>query len=317
VTAIEAARVAFAGTPEFAVPSLRALIDAGAGVASVHTQPDRPAGRGRRLTASPVKQLAASRGIAVLQPARLDAAACAELPEPRPDLLVVVAYGLLLPPWMLDWPRIAAVNVHASLLPRWRGAAPIQQAILAGDRETGVSLMRVAASLDTGPVYARRATAVDPGETAGALHDRLAGLGAGLLRAALPGILDGTLVPEPQREAEACYAPKIDKGDAILDWREPARALARRVRAFNPWPVAEARTPDGGRLRVWQAEPLGAPAGGAPGTIVATGADGIDVATGDGRLRLLTVQSPGGRRMSAAAWLTAHSLDGVVLVGPG
>lgn len=314
MTAIAAARLAFAGTPEFAVPALRMLIEAGAAIVSVHTQPDRPAGRGRRLTASPVRQLAGAHGIAVLQPTRLDAAARAALPLERPDVLVVVAYGLLLPQWMLDWPRLAAVNLHASLLPRWRGASPIQQAILAGDRETGVSLMRVAPALDTGPVYAQVATPVAGKETAGELHDRLAGLGAELLAAQLPRILDNVLEPEPQIEAQACYAPKIDKHDARLDWQEPADLLARRVRAYNPWPVAEAATPAGERLRIFTAEALAGSAGGAPGTVVATGPDGIDVATGDGRLRCVEVQSPGGRRMSASAWLAAHSIDGGLLV---
>ncbi len=315
MTASEPARIAFAGTPDFAVPALAALIAAGYELSAVLTQPDRPAGRGRRLTASPVKRLAVGKGVTVLQPARLDEAARGALPLPPPDVLVVVAYGLLLPGWMLDWPRLAAVNVHASLLPRWRGASPIQQAILAGDETTGVSLMRIARRLDTGPVYGRTATRIEAGETAGQLHDRLARLGADLLTGSLPAILAGTLEPVPQDEAGACYAPRIEKRDAVLDWSQPAAALARRVRAFNPWPVAESRTTAGERLRIFEAEAVAAAARAPAGTIVATGPCGIDVATGDGILRLTSVQPPGGRAMSAAAYLAAHPLAGVSFAG--
>jgi methionyl-tRNA formyltransferase len=311
----EAARIAFAGTPAFAVPSLMRLIDSGARIERVLTQPDRPAGRGRALHASPVKQAAVQHGIEVQQPERLDAAARLALADDRPDLLVVVAYGLILPQWMLDWPSIAAVNVHASLLPRWRGAAPIQHAILAGDAETGVSLMRMTRGLDAGPVYGQAATPIGPAETAGELHDRLAELGADLIVGMLPAILAGSAAATPQPATGSSYAPKIDKHDAPLDFGQPARVLERRVRGFNPWPVAEALYGDGRRLRVWQAVALDAEVDAAPGTVIAATQTGIDVATGQGVLRLTSIQPPGGRAMSAAAYLAAHSLAGVAFAG--
>jgi len=317
MTRIESARIAFAGTPDFAVPCLNALLAAGAKVESVWTQPDRPAGRGRKLTPSPVKQVALKQAIAVHQPARLLPATRAALPASRPQVLVVVAYGLILPQWMLDWPEVAAVNVHASLLPRWRGAAPIQQAILAGDQHTGVSLMQMASGLDTGPVYCQLSTRIGPAETGGELHNRLATLGAEMLIAALPDILSGQLAPVPQDESAACYAPKIAKRDAALDWTQPAAVLARQVRAYNPWPVAEGSTADGRRLRIWQADVVAGTSPAIPGTIIATTANGIDVAAADGILRLTCVQPPGGRPMSAAAYLAAHDLDGANFVSPG
>jgi len=316
VSSIEAARVAFAGTPEFAVPSLSALIDAGVELTCVLTQPDRPAGRGRRLTESPVKQLAIRHAIPVLQPAAIDDEVRARLVEQRPDLLVVVAYGLILPQWMLDWPRIAAINVHASVLPRWRGAAPIQHAILAGDAQTGVSIMRMTRGVDCGPVFAQRSVPIGPDETAGELHDRLGVEGAGLLLEVIPAILAGTLEPLTQNDAAACLAPKIEKRDAVLSWTGTARELERRVRAFNPWPVAEARTAGGERLRILQAEALDDSTAAPAGTVVACSGDGIDVATARGVLRLQRVQSPGGRIMSAKAYLAARDLTGTVFVGP-
>ena len=309
--------LAFAGTPEFAAASLRALIASGARVDCVLTQPDRPAGRGRKLQASPVKALALDHGIAVLQPERLDSKAQALIPRSRPKLLVVAAYGLILPQWMLDWPQPAAVNRHASLLPRWRGASPIQQAILAGDTETGVSIMRMTRGLDAGPVYSRRVTQIAAGESAGELHDRLAQLGAALLVETLPGVLAGTLPAVPQDETRATYAARIAKGDALLDWARPAIEIERRVRAYNPWPVAEARTASGERLRIWRAVArVGRPTG-APGTVLAADADGIDVATADGILRVTRLQAPGGREMTAAAWLAAHTTEGMSFVAAG
>lgn len=306
------ARIAFAGTPEFAVPVLEALAAHGARPALVLTQPDRPAGRGRRVTPSPVKQKAHELGIDVRTPERLDGASGLETLGPRPDLLVVVAYGLLLPDRLLEWPRLAPVNVHASLLPRWRGASPIQHAILSGDTETGVSLVHMVTRLDAGPVYARRATPIGVAETARGLHDRLAALGAALLVDELPRLAAGTATPEAQDEALATYAPKLTKADAVLDFTRPAAVLERRVRAFDPWPVAEARFAGGGRLRIWRAAALAQDAAGAvPGTIVAAGAPGIDVATGDGLLRLERVQPPSARPMEARAYLAAHDLRGL------
>jgi len=311
------ARIAFAGTPEFAVPTLRAVAASGARVPLVLTQPDRPAGRGRRLTPSPVKVAALELGVEVLQPPTLRTAEILERLGPAPDLLVVVAYGLLLPPGVLAWPRLGCVNVHASLLPRWRGAAPIQHALLAGDATTGVSLMRMDEGLDTGPVYAARETPIGTRETAADLHDRLAELGARLLADALPALLAGELRAIAQRPELATRAPKIAKTDAVLDWGRPAAELERRVRAFNPRPVAEAVLDDGRRLRVWQALAVDTPSGGngpAPGAILAAGSAGIDVATAAGALRLTRVQPPSARAMDAAAYLAAHSVAGAKFV---
>ncbi|HEX6993294.1 MAG TPA: methionyl-tRNA formyltransferase [Gammaproteobacteria bacterium] len=311
-------RIAFAGTPEFAVPTLDAIVAAGAHVPLVLTQPDRPAGRGRRMTPPPVKRAAEAHGLRVEQPMHLKDPALPAvwgLDEP-PDLLVVVAYGLLLPDWLLAWPRAGCVNVHASLLPRWRGAAPIQHAILAGDPVTGVSLMRMERGLDTGPVYASRSTPIGPTETAGELHERLARLGAALAAETLPAVLDGSLEPVPQDERAATYAPKIDKADARLDFRLPADELARRVRAYHPWPIAFAELSDARVLKVHAARALpdDVPAGTPPGRIVAAARTGIDVATGRGVLRIERVQPPSSRPMDVAAYLAAHRLEGCEFV---
>ncbi|MFS8606474.1 MAG: methionyl-tRNA formyltransferase [Gammaproteobacteria bacterium] len=316
---VTAARIAFAGTPAFAVPALEAIVAAGAHVPLVLTQPDRPAGRGRKLTPPPVKEAALAHGLPVAQPSSLaDAAVAREWGLDRPpDLLVVVAYGLLLPRWVLDWPARGCVNIHASLLPRWRGAAPIQHAILAGDAETGISLMRMDEGLDTGPVYCSRSIPIEPTQTAGELHDRLARLGAELLAESLPALLSSELTPVPQDEALATYAPKIAKADARLDFHKPAERLAREVRAYHPWPVAFAEDRDGRVLRVHAAEALAATEDAArfrPGQVVAASRDGIDVKAGDGVLRLLRVQPPSSRVMDAAAYLAAHSVEGVEFV---
>jgi methionyl-tRNA formyltransferase len=307
-------RIVFAGTPDFAVPTLNALLASGAIVEHVLTQPDRPAGRGRRLEASAVKMAAETAGAIVHQPESLrDAGILGALGEP-PDCLVVVAYGLLLPAWMLDWPSQGAINVHASLLPRWRGAAPIQHAILAGDTETGVSIMRMELGLDTGPVYARRATTISASETAATLHDRLAAMGAELMREILPGLLTGELVPEAQDDGAATYATKISKADGQLDWRAPAVDLHRRIRAFNPWPVCVGHLSDDRILRIHSAAVTDESSTAEPGTILTANAGGIDVATGQGILRLLEVQPPGAKVMSVSAYLNAHSMSGVSFV---
>jgi methionyl-tRNA formyltransferase len=308
---LNAPRIGFAGTPEFALPSLRALVASRASVPFVLTQPDRPAGRGRQLTASPVKRLAEELELPVAQPARLSDPAELTPRAGRPDLLVVIAYGQLLPrPW-LEWPRLGCINLHASILPRWRGAAPIQRALLAGDAETGISVMQMEGGLDTGPVHLVRPTAIGARETSGELHERLAALAAEALVAALPEILAGRSVPVPQRHELATSAPKIRKDEAALDWRATALELERRVRAFNPWPVAEARLVDGRRLRILEAEALDArgPTA-APGTIVAASQAGVDVAAGAGLLRLRKVQPPSARAMEVEAYLAAHSLAG-------
>ena len=306
-------KVVFAGTPEFAVPCLRVLLSGEWDVSAVLTQPDRPAGRGRRLVQSAVKREALSHGLEVRQPTRLDdGESVADWGSP-PDLLIVVAYGLVLPPRLLGWPRLGAINVHASLLPRWRGAAPIQYAILTGDTETGASIMKMDTGLDTGPVYGRRGLAIEATDTAARLHARLAELGAALLADTLPGIIAGDLASTPQDDARATYAPKIKKSDALLDWNQPAIELERRVRAFNPWPVSETSTSDGRRLRIWEAVALEG-GGDAAGAVISAGNDGIDVATAEGTLRILTVQPPGGKAMTAGAFLSAHSLEGASFV---
>ena len=308
------ARIAFAGTPEFAVPTLRAIVATGAVVPLVLSQPDRPAGRGRRLTASPIKELAVGLGLPLEQPQTLREADPSRDERERPDLMVVVAYGLLLPRRWLEWPRLGCINLHASLLPRWRGAAPIQRAVLAGDMTTGVSVMQMDAGLDTGAVHLVRSTTIGVHETAGALHDRLAVLAADAFVAALPALLAGTSLPVPQRNELASTAPKIAKSEALLDWREPAVQLERQVRAFNPWPVAEARLNDGRRLRVFEAVVAHAAPSAAPGTIVTANRAGIVVATGAGELRLRRIQPPSGRVMDAEAYLAAHSLAGAAFV---
>jgi methionyl-tRNA formyltransferase len=304
-------RVVFAGTPDFAVPHLAACRREGVEIVAVYTQPDRPAGRGRKLTPSPVKQAAIDLGLAVEQPENFkEAAARDRLAAYAPDLIVVVAYGLILSRKVLAIPRLGCWNVHASLLPRWRGAAPIQRAILAGDAETGVCLMQMEAGLDTGPVLLRQALPIAPDDTGGSLHDKLAALGAALLGDALDRALRGEPMPAaPQPEDGVTYAHKLDKAEARLDWNEAAAALARKVRAFDPWPVAEALV-DGETLRVWRVQVrdsgLGTGDSAGPGSIVAATREGIDIGCADGVLRLLEVQRAGGRRISAADYLNAR-----------
>ncbi|MBE2293604.1 MAG: methionyl-tRNA formyltransferase [Phycisphaerales bacterium] len=305
-----ALRLVFAGTPDFAVPALRALLDIGCAPVAVYTQPDRPAGRGRQLRASPVKLCAQAAGIPVRQPVSLrNAAVCDELAADSPDLLIVAAYGLILPPAVLAIPRLGCVNIHASLLPRWRGAAPIQRALLAGDDESGVCLMRMEAGLDTGPVLTRTACSIPRGMTGGELHDQLAMLGAEALRGALPDLLAGRLHAEPQNDALATYAPKLDKAEIELDWTQSALELERRILAFNPHPIARtwlAEQP----LRIWRAVAETEAATAVPGTVLREESAGIVVATGAGVLRLTEVQLPGGRPLPAAAFLNAHRLAG-------
>jgi len=299
-------RIVFAGTPEFAVPSLRAAA-AKDEVVAVLTQPDRPAGRGRAPTPSAVKQEALRLGLPVQQPERLrDPQVQAWLRALAPDLMVVVAYGLLLPQAVLDIPVYGCWNVHASLLPRWRGAAPIQRAIEAGDRETGVCLMQMEKGLDTGPVLLSQAIPIGPDETAGELHDRLAELGARVLADGL-GLLRAGLRPQPQPQPDtgATYAHKLDKHEARLDWTQPAQVLANKVRAFQPWPVAEAMLA-GERVRIHAAQALAQTTDASPGTVLATRRDGIDIACGEGVLRLLRLQRDGGRPVTAQDYLNAR-----------
>jgi methionyl-tRNA formyltransferase len=299
--------VVFAGTPDFAVPCLEACRTAGAEVVAVYTQPDRPAGRGRKLAASPVKAAALAAGVPVEQPESFKAQADRDrLAAYAPDLMVVVAYGLILPRKVLAIPRLGCWNVHASLLPRWRGAAPIQRAILAGDDESGVDLMQMEAGLDTGPVLVERRTPIALDETGGTLHDRLSALGADALAEGLRRTLAGDiLAPRTQAETGIEYAHKLDKAEARLDFQLPAIALERKVRAFNPWPVAEADVA-GERLRIWMARALDVTSSAEPGQIVAATRDGIDIACASGVLRLTSVQRPGGRPIGAADYLNAR-----------
>jgi len=300
-------RVVFAGTPEFSVACLEACRASGAEVVAVYTQPDRPAGRGRKLAASPVKAAALAAGIPVEQPASFKAEADRDrLAAYAPDLMVVVAYGLILPRKVLVIPRLGCWNVHASLLPRWRGAAPIQRAILAGDDESGVDLMQMEAGLDTGPVLVERRTAIAADETGGSLHDRLSALGADALTEGLRRTMAGeTLAARIQSEAGVEYAHKLDKAEARLDFQLPALALERKVRAFNPWPVAEADIA-GERLRIWAARAVDIATSAEPGQVIAATRDGIDIACVDGVLRLTSVQRPGGRPIGAADYLNAR-----------
>ncbi|MGB3746747.1 MAG: methionyl-tRNA formyltransferase [Rhodanobacter sp.] len=300
-------RLAFAGTPEFSVPCFEACRASGAELVAVYTQPDRPAGRGRRLAPSPVKQAALAAGVAVEQPESLKSAEVQQrLADYRPDLLVVVAYGLILPRKVLAIPRLGCWNVHASALPRWRGAAPMQRAILAGDAGTGVDLMRMEAGLDTGPVLLSRRTPIHRDDTGGSLHDRLAALGAEVLAEGLRRTLAGEkLVATPQPVDGVTYAHKLDKAEARLDFQRPAIELERQVRAFDPWPVAEAEIA-GERLRIWAARAIDTDHHAAPGKVLAAGREGIDVACGRGALRITAVQRAGGKRIGAADYLNAR-----------
>jgi len=300
-------RLVFAGTPDFAVPCLDACRASGAEVVAVYTQPDRPAGRGRKLTPSPVKQAALAAGITVQQPDSLKSAEAQQaLADLKPDLLVVVAYGLILPRKVLAIPRFGCWNVHASLLPRWRGAAPIQRAILAGDAESGVDLMQMEAGLDTGPILLERRTPISRDDTGGSLHDRLSALGADVLADGLQRLLGGDMpVATAQADEGVTYAHKLDKAEAKLDFQRPAIELERQVRAFDPWPVAEAEIA-GERVRIWAALAIDTPYHATPGSVIAASRDGIDVACGRGALRVLAVQRAGGKRIGVMDYLNAR-----------
>ncbi|MGQ9725088.1 MAG: methionyl-tRNA formyltransferase [Tepidimonas sp.] len=309
-------RVAFAGTPAFAATALAAIAAAGWPVTLVLTQPDRPAGRGLQPRPSPVKVLAMQHGWPVAQPRglRLDgrwaedaAAARSALEAARPDVLVVAAYGLILPRWVLQWPRLGCLNIHASLLPRWRGAAPIQRAIEAGDTQTGITLMLMDEGLDTGDIVAMEALPIGPQESAGSLQGRLADLGARLVVQALRMAESAPLPRRPQPAEGVTYAHKIDKAEAALDWHAPAAVLARRVRAFDPVPGAMT-TLDGTVLKVWAARAESAPPQGAPGEVLAADDAGIRVQTGDGVLVLTEVQRAGGRRLTVRDFLRGAAL---------
>ncbi len=305
--------VVFAGTPDFAIPSLDAIAASRHRLAAVLTQPDRPSGRGRALVASPVKERALALGLPVRQPESLhDGDAAGSIASCAPDVMVVVAYGRLLPPAILAAPRHGCLNVHASLLPRWRGAAPVARAILAGDAVTGVCIMRMEAALDTGPVMLRREVAIGARESAGELESRLAREGAFAIVAALDALAAGRAVFEPQDPVRATYASKLTKGEARLDWREAASSLERRVRALNPRPVAET-TLDGAQLRVHEAAVVATEGTAVPGTVLRADANGVVVTTGEGALALMRLQLPGRRVVSAGEFANARPLAGKVL----
>jgi methionyl-tRNA formyltransferase len=310
-------RLGFAGTPEFAVPALDALQEAH-GICAVFTQPDRPAGRGRSVHASPVKSRAAELGLPVHQPANFKSPEALQiLRDLRLDALVVVAYGLILPQAALESPMLGCINIHASLLPRWRGAAPIQRALLAGDAKTGITIMRMEEALDTGPVLAARELEIGARDTAEVLYGRLSQLGAELIVDTLAELGAGRVHETPQPAEGHTYAAKIDKAEALIDWRQDAVQIGRQIRAFNPWPVAETRFHDA-QIRIWEAElcesparSLGEPtANPAPGTVLAAAGDGIEVACGRGTLRILRLQLAGRKPLAAREFIQGRKLDG-------
>jgi methionyl-tRNA formyltransferase len=310
---ISSLSIVFAGTPEFSVPALRALIASSHRVIGVYTQPDRPAGRGRQLTASAVKECALEQQLAVFQPSTLrDPAQVEALAMLKPDVMVVVAYGLILPTAVLSVPRYGCLNIHASLLPRWRGAAPIHRAILAGDTCTGITIMQMDAGLDTGPMLLERQVDIATRETTASLHDRLSMLGAEAIVTALDQLAAGTLQARPQPSDGVTYASKIAKEEARIDWHQSAVQIDRQVRAFVPWPIAETRW-RGEQLRIWLAEPLIDVTNASPGTVVATGSDAFAVATGAGVLRVLRVQQAGRKTVAAGEFARANDLQGAVM----
>ena len=305
--------VVFAGTPEFSVPALEALVASRHRVVAVYTQPDRPAGRGQQLTMSAVKQAALRHGLTVEQPATLrEASAVDHLQSYRPDVMIVVAYGLILPASVLSVPAMGCINIHASLLPRWRGAAPIHRALLAGDSQTGVTIMQMDAGLDTGPMLLEKTTAIARTDTTGSLHDRLAQMGAEAVIEALDGLIAGSLSPRPQPAEGATYAAKIRKEEALIDWSRPALELEHQVRAFNPWPVAQTSL-HRQQLRIWEATATEDRSDATPGTVTQADSNGIRVATGEGMLVLSRVQLAGRKAVSAAEFLNGQRVEGVVL----
>ena len=299
-------KLIFAGTPDFAARHLAALLSSGHEVVAVYTQPDKPAGRGQKLTASPVKELALAHDLPVYQPASLrNEAAQAELAALGADLMVVVAYGLILPKAVLDTPRLGCINVHGSLLPRWRGAAPIQRSIWAGDAETGVTIMQMDVGLDTGAMIRKVTCPIASDETSASLYDKLAGLGPQALVDTLDAMAAGDTAAEPQDDALANYAEKLSKEEARIDWSMDAIAIERCIRAFNPWPISWFDVA-GQTVKVWQAEVLPQAHGQAAGTLLKADKQGIEVATGQGVLRLLTLQPPGKKAMSVSDLLNSR-----------
>lgn len=298
--------IIFAGTPDFAARHLQALLDSHHNVIGVYTQPDRPAGRGKKLTASPVKELALANNISVYQPGSLrKEPAQQELAALNADIMVVVAYGLILPKVILDTPRLGCINVHGSILPRWRGAAPIQRALWAGDKETGVTIMQMDVGLDTGDMLLKTTLSIEDDDTSASLYEKLAAQGPVALLQALEGLANGTLAAEKQDETLANYAEKLSKEEARLDWNKSAKQLWQEVRAFNPWPVSYFEH-QGNTIKVWQTQVSTTSSNAAPGTIISASKKGIEVATGDGVLTLLSMQLPGKKPLSVADILNAR-----------
>jgi len=314
-------RIIFAGTPDFSVAPLKALIDSPHEVIAVYTQPDRPAGRGRKLTPSPVKTCALEHGIEVYQPEKLKSAEDQQvLIDLKADLMVVVAYGIILPEAILTAPRLGCINIHASLLPRWRGAAPIQRAILAGDTESGITIMQMDIGLDTGDMLLKTHCEITADDTGSSLHDKLAVMGAQALMDALPAIADQTIQAEKQDDGLANYAHKLQKSEALIDWSQPATQLQRQVNAFNAWPVAQTPIEMKGKpqmLRIWRALAIEGAASGPstqqPGKVIRCEKQGIDVVTGEGILRLLEIQMPGRKPMDIPAFVNANDITGMLL----
>ncbi|TXK97324.1 methionyl-tRNA formyltransferase [Methylococcaceae bacterium HT1] len=305
-------KIIFAGTPDFAVPALLMLLGSEHEVVAVYTQPDRPSGRGRKLQLGPVKQLALSADIPVFQPINLKQEEdVAQLKTLDADLMVVVAYGLILTQAVLDVPRLGCINIHGSLLPRWRGAAPINRAIMAGDKQTGVTIMRVVKQLDAGDMLLKIACEIGDQETASELHDRMMVMGAEGLRKTLELMQANQLSPEKQDEALVTYAHKLDKSESALDWTRSAGDLVRQVRGLNAWPVAQTKL-QGKVMRVWQVEVVDINSNATPGLILDDNKH-IDVVTGDGVLRLLEIQMPGKKRMQVVDFLNAHNVAGLQL----
>lgn len=302
-------KIVFAGTPEFAVPTLQGLLDSEHEICAVYTQPDRPAGRGRKLAASPIKQLALAHGTPIYQPENFkDPAAISELAALNADLMVVIAYGLILPQAVIDTPRLACINVHGSLLPRWRGAAPIHRALMAGDDETGITIMKVVKKLDAGDMLLKASSPITSTDTSSSLHDQLAKIGAASLLKVVDQFEAGTVIAEPQDEALVTYAHKLEKHEAVLDWTDSAVQLDRKIRGLNAWPVGQTLY-KGQILRVWNCSLTDKTSTLAPGCISCAD-QALDVTTGDGVIRLLEVQLPGGKRIAGKDFLNAHAADG-------
>lgn len=302
-------RIVFAGTPDFSVPCLSALLGADVKLVGVYTQPDRAAGRGKKMAQSPVKQKALEAGLDVFQPAHFKTqSARKSLRDLKPDLMIVVAYGLILPQSVLDIPRLGCVNIHASLLPRWRGAAPIQRAIETGDTQSGVCLMQMNKGLDTGPLIACSSTVLGPDETGGSLHDTLANLGASLMRSKLQSILNQQIKATPQPEQGVSYAHKLTKAEARIDWQMSALSIRNKIRAFNPWPTATTHL-NTTQIRLHKAKIFASESNHLPGEVVELGPKGIDIQTGEGILRVTQLQKPGGKSLNARDFLNGFRLE--------